>query len=147
MTMRHRLGVLGGVLLLMVTPALAQLNTNPKADLGRVWTLADEETVASTGTFTSGNLHLTFGGFFAVWLLCESTAGAPDVKLEWQESPTTMSADFTTTTTIAANHTAETATIISFEPPPMMFGRLKITGNAGNAADTVCTVKTFVRGS
>lgn len=118
----------------------------PQVQLGTAWTLVDAQTINATGSYSSDALDLTGALFFGAWYQCTSASGSPDVQIEWLESPTTEDTDFVSVVTLESSLTAETATLKTVSPPPMRYGRVTITGNGPNPADTVCTLKLFLQG-
>lgn len=109
-----------------------------------------DETIASTGTATSDPIDLSDGGYFGVSYQAVSSASAPDLKIELEMSHDDNSANFAVPvgfSDIVTNLTAETVQIESVQPPPMRYGRFKVTGNAGNAADTVLNLRLFIQES
>ncbi len=140
LTLRQGRGWLLGLLCLGV------LLLAPLSHAAVLYQLVDAQTINGTGTYTSSIADLWHGAYFGAWYLCTSVSGAPNVMIEWLESPTTEATDFVTVVTLVAALTAETPQLIPFFPPPMRYGQVKVTGNAGNPADTVCTVKVFVQG-
>ncbi len=122
------------------------LETNAFAARGTVRELFNSEEVFSTGTATSVAVPIKSGGYFGVWYKATSAASAPDIKIEYEMSYDDTAANFVepaNATDIETNLTTETAKIKSLKPPPMMFLRIKVTGNAGNAADTVLSLRLF----
>lgn len=124
-------------------PLNASAVATTRGAVGEVFTIADELEVFDQDTAASSCLDLRYAGYFGIRGSC---AGAdPDVKLDWQASHDEDEATFETTTAIEA---AVTGTLApeSISPPPMKFGRVLLTGNAGNGADTTCTLYLFVQG-
>lgn len=109
--------------------------------------LFDDEAVASTATVTSNAVDLRFSRYFGAHYQCTSATGTPDVDIVWEEASVSRdSAAFVAVVTVADDLTAETWGLASIQPPPARYGRLSITGNAGNPADTICTVSVFRQG-
>ena len=137
-------------LLTVLAPAalaapIALRNESPTPALGVVYTLVDDAPVNGSASVDSDGLDLSQNVYLGAWYRCSSASGAPDVDLLWQESPTPEEADFVSVLTFADNVTAETPNIAAISPPPMRYGRVRVAGNAGNASDTVCTVKVFMQ--
>lgn len=108
-----------------------------------VYRVFNSEAVASTGTATSGIISTASDGYFGVYYIATSASGTPDVKIEYQMSWNDSSNNFVepaSATDIETSLTSETAQIKSIQPPPMPFMRIKLTGGAGNPADTVVTL-------
>uniref|UniRef100_A0A6H1ZNV5 Uncharacterized protein n=1 Tax=viral metagenome TaxID=1070528 RepID=A0A6H1ZNV5_9ZZZZ len=105
--------------------------------------------VASTAVVYTKAMKLAFGDYFALSYKAVSAAGSPDVKIELEQSyelPTTegsSDAEWVEPENMAdieTNLTVETQKHKSLSPIPLPYGRFKITGNAGNAADTILTM-------
>lgn len=113
-------------------------------------------TVNATGVVYGDSLDTTLIHFLGTHFQFTSVAGTPDVKIEWESSfkrpATENAADSTyvvpggTSGLIDANVTDEIWHGEAINPPPNAFGRIKLTGNAGNPADTVATVWVFRQG-
>jgi len=111
--------------------------------------------VASTGTVYTDSFKLKQGQAFGLWYKATSTAGAPDLKIQLEQSwtvPTTENAADTTNWAIPTNMsdiesslTAETPKVTLVSPVPMTYGRFKITGQGTNNADTVLQMKIFIQ--
>lgn len=100
--------------------------------------------VASTATVYTHSFKLSFGRYFSVAYLAASS-GTPDLKIEWEsafQEPATEGAADTywsepeNMQDIEANLTTKTIHRKSISPIVDIYGRFKITGNAGNPADT-----------
>jgi hypothetical protein len=127
-------------------------NEAPQSPAGRITKLVDAQTVASTGTYSSDAYDQAYGIFSGLWYQCVSASSTPNVQIDWLESPTTESTEFVAVGTaggaapIVTAVTTETAAILSLQPPPMRYGRLRLTGISGNPSDTVCNVYIFSQG-
>lgn len=113
---------------------------------GGVRKLFDSTAVNNQDVATSAVIPVKSGGFFGVWYKATSAASTPDIKIEYEMSYDTTAANFVEpagASDIATNLTGETAVVESVSPPPMAYMRIKATGNAGNAADTVLTLYLF----
>jgi hypothetical protein len=106
--------------------------------------------VASTAVVYTRHFRLGDSETFSLLYQATSASGAPDVTIELQESdtvPTTEGADDANwfehegVGDVAVNLTAETPNKKDVYPVTSKFGRLKITGNAGNTADAIVTAK------
>ncbi len=113
-------------------------------------------TVNATGVVYGNSLDTRLVHFLGVQFQFTSAGGTPDVKIEWESSyqrPATENASDSlyvvpdgTSGLIDANVTDEIWHVDAINPPPNAFGRIKLTGNAGNPADTVATVWVFSQG-
>ena len=112
--------------------------------------------IASTATVYTGSFPLNQSEYFGLWLKAVSTTGTPDITVELEQSyrrPTTEGSADTSfvepdgLSNLFTNLTTETAHIIGLNPVPAPYGRLKITGNSGNPADTVVTAYLFTQGN
>lgn len=113
---------------------------------GAVHPVSTSVAVASTATVTTGIIPIKYEGYFGIWYQATSVTGTPDIKIEYEMSYNDTSANFAEpvgASDIVTNLTAETIQIESIQPPPMPFIRFKITGNAGNPADTLVTIRLF----
>lgn len=108
--------------------------------------------VASTATVYTDSFKLKQGMYFGLWILATSAAGAPDLKIQLEQSykapATEGSADANYAipegmSDIQSSLTAETAKVQLISPVPMTYGRFKITGQGSNNADTVISMKLF----
>lgn len=119
------------------------VEVTPSSQSGKIWTALSASAVAGNGgTALSNGYDLSRGLYFGLWLKCAGTG--PDVKAEWLESPTKESTDFALGVSIVANHTGTSPLVYNIAPPPMRYGRLKLTGNAGNGANSTCTAKVLI---
>jgi hypothetical protein len=154
--MKFRLAIL--LLAALASPlfgaAVTIINPQPPASsTGRVETVVNAQTVASTGTVSSNALDQAYAQFYGLWYQCTSASSTPNVSISWLESPTTESTDFVAVGTsgeappVISSLTDEVAHILSLQVPPMRYGRALITGISGNPADTVCTLKIFAQGA
>ncbi len=106
--------------------------------------------IASTAVVYTRAFKLAFGEYFSLAYKALSAAGTPDIKIELEQSikdvlPATEGAADTNyvvaenMANIETNLITETWHIKALNPGLSVYARLKITGNAGNAADTVFT--------
>lgn len=106
----------------------------------------DGSTVNATATVTASWLPCLADHEFTFWVKATSTSGTADVKLDVDQSPITdtfATGDPILTTTVDASDTSEdwvayTNTTVNATVAAQY--RVKVTGNAGNPADTVATV-------
>jgi len=138
------------VLTLWCSPALAAdvtvLNLAARSPLSRLFPLLAAQTVNATASVASSAVDLSDYAFFGAWYQCTSSSGTPTVKVEFLQSPTVVDTDFVLTVTLESALVAETAQVKAISPPPMRYGQVKITGNAGNPADTSCSLTLFAQG-
>ncbi len=114
-------------------------------------TLANGSTsiaIASTAVVYTKAFKVGFGEYFALSYKAVSASGSPDIKIELEQGidvPTTEgSADSAwvvpeNMANIETKLTTETQHHKSISPVPMLWARLKITGNDANPADTIVT--------
>lgn len=138
-------------LALACAPALAAdvtvLNENSVQVLGYPYPLIASRSVNATATVTSSAIDLSRALYFGAYYQCVSAAGTPNVDIAWQESPTKEETDFVDTSPLVADdHTSESKTLKSIAPPPMRYGRIQVRGNAGNPADSICSVTVLMQG-
>ena len=97
---------------------------------------------------------MAYGDYFGLKYKAVSASGTPDVKIELEVNnalPTTEGAADTDWSVpegmanIETNLITETIRHKSIAPPPFAYGRLKITGNAANPADTIVTSKLSIQ--
>jgi hypothetical protein len=149
--------ILIAILIALGGPVAAATLTiiNPQAPAqasGRVDTLVNAQSVASTGTHSSNAYDQAYSQFMGLWYQCTSASSTPNVSISWYESPTTESTEFVAVGSggeappIVAGVTDEVGHVISLQPPPMRYARVVLTGISGNPADTVCSVKIFSQG-
>ena len=106
--------------------------------------------VAGAVTIYTKAINVKPGEFFALSYKAVSSAGTPDVKIEMEQSfqlPATEGATDATywaepenTNDIEASLTTETIRHKAINPVTLPYLRFKITGAAGNNADTVCSM-------
>lgn len=110
--------------------------------------------VASTATVYTDSFKLKQGMYFGLWMLATSSAGAPDLKIQLEESYTTPATEGSADANYAipenmadiqSSLTAETAKVQLISPVPMTYARFKITGQGTNNADTVIQMKIFIQ--
>lgn len=111
--------------------------------------------VGSTSTYYTDSFKLKQGMYFGLWMLANSSAGAPDLKIQLEQSyttPTTENAADTATYAVPENMadiqsslTAETPKVMLISPVPMTYARFKITGQGTNNADTTLKMKIFLQ--
>ncbi len=117
-----------------------------------ILTSADSTDIAVAGAVTvyTKVFKLAFGEYFCLSYKATVSAGAPDLKIELQQSfqePTTEGATDSNwvepenMADIETSLTTETYHHKSLSPVTLPFARLKITGAAGNAASTVLNAK------
>ena len=118
------------------------LNSSQSADIA----------VASQATVYTKAFKIAFGEYFGLAYKAVSATGSPDVKIELElgvndAPPSTEGAADTNyveaenAADIETNLTTETWHIKSLSPVASGYARLKITGNASNAADTIVNAK------
>jgi len=110
--------------------------------------------VASTATVYTDSFKLKQGMYFGLWLLASSAAGAPDLKIQLEESYTAPATEGSADSNyvipenmadIQSSLTAETAKVQLISPVPMTYARFKITGQGTNNADTILNMKIFIQ--
>lgn len=133
---------------LLLILALAFPNTASAAKGATPIVLFSSVTINGTATATSVAIPIKSAGFFGVWYQAVSSASAPDLKIQYEMSYDSTPANFAVpvgASDIVTNLTAETIQIESIQPPPMAYIRIKVTGNAGNASDTVLNLRLFIQ--
>lgn len=112
--------------------------------------------VVSDQSIYTASFPMDKSDVFGVWLKATSASSTPSITVELQESyrlPTTEGAadsnyvepdGFSDIFTALADEVAHVTTL---SPVPMPYGRYKITGGAGNPADTVVTIYNFTQGN
>lgn len=111
--------------------------------------------VVSDQSIYTTSFPLYSADVFGVWAKATSVTGTATVKLELEQSyalPTTEGAADTKFVepdgfADVMSLTDELAHVDTLAPVPMPYGRYKITGNAGNPADTVVTIYNFLQGN
>ncbi len=104
--------------------------------------------IASAAVVYTKAFKLAFGEYFGLAYKAVSESGTPDIKIELELSikdvvPTTEGAadanyvEAENAADIELNLITETWHIKTLSPVTSVYGRLKITGNAGNPADTI----------
>jgi len=115
---------------------------------------AENIAVASTATVYTDSFKLKQGMYFGLWFLANSAAGAPDLKIQLEQSykapATEGSADANyaipeNMADIQSSLTAETAKVQLISPVPMTYARFKITGQGSNNADTILNMRIFMQ--
>lgn len=104
--------------------------------------------IALTAVVLSPIYRIEDSGYFGLWYKTTSIAGAPDTTIEFLMSYDTNPDNFIEpegASNIETNLITETAHVRSFAPSPMKYLRFKITGNAGNQADTLLTMYLFAQ--
>lgn len=111
----------------------------------------DGQTIASTGSYTSGWFPIGNVTSFSFWCKSTSATGTADVKIDFDQCPLT-SAPATTdpyvTTEIDASDTGEAwSEYVNTTVNAIVakWGRVKVTGVNANPADTVSTVYVSMR--
>lgn len=106
--------------------------------------------VASTATIYSHSFSLKSNEYFSLAYKGSSASATPDLLIQLEQSWTTPATEGSSDTNyvipenmsnIETNLTTETWHIKEFSPRTMPYGRIKITGNAGNTADAVIYLK------
>jgi hypothetical protein len=106
--------------------------------------------IASTAVVYTQSFKLAWGEYFGLRYQAISAGGTPDLKIELQQGdvpPTTEGAadaeyvEAENMSDIETNLTTEIVHRKSISPPPSVYARFKITGNAANPADTVFNAK------
>lgn len=101
--------------------------------------------VEGTGTIWGSSIDLRQAHYTALRILATSSAGTPNLLVQWEVGPSRPSVEGSSDTNyvIPDNMTdpytalsTETTKYIQFFSPPTRYGRLRITGNASNNADT-----------
>ena len=118
------------------------------AGRGNVRQLFNSTEVFDTDVSTSSAFPVPSAGYFGVWYQATSSAGAPDLLIEYEMSYDSTAGNFIepeSAVDIETNLVAETAKVKSINPPPMKYMRIKATGNASNAADTILTLYVFIQ--
>lgn len=104
----------------------------------------------ATTVYTHSFKMMAYGEFFSIAYRAVSSASTPDVTIQLEQSwavPTTEGSSDTSyvipsgMSDIITNLTTELWNMKTLSPIPMPYGRFKITGNSGNAADTVVNIK------
>ncbi len=106
--------------------------------------------IASHAVVYTKAFKIAFGEYFSLAYKALSAGGAPDIKIELEQSikdvlPATEGAADTNyvvaenMANIETNLGAETWHIKALNPGLSVYGRFKITGNAANPADTIFT--------
>jgi hypothetical protein len=122
--------------------------------IGKRQRIFNAEAVASTASVYCNSIKLRSSDAFGLWIQATSAGGAPDIKVELEQSYTTPTTEGSSDTNyvepegvsdIFASLTAETAKIKQITPVPMEYMRIKITGNAANPADTVVTAYLYTQ--
>lgn len=112
-------------------------------------------TVNGTAVVYSDAIDTRQARFLGLRIKSTSVAGTPDIKVEWevgQFRPSTENAADTeyvvpnNMSAILSSLADELWHVLSISPPPASFGRLKVTGNAANPADSVVTAQIFMQG-
>lgn len=130
-----------------------------KAEVGGVtgFTLAagnDEMSVPNQVTYYTQAVPVGKSVYFGLWVKTTSTAGTPSLQIDYEQSyskPTTEYAADTNfvipdgASAIFTNLNDEIAHVKQISPVPMTYIRLKITGLAGNQADSLLTAKLFTQ--
>lgn len=118
--------------------------------IGGVMNVFVEEAIAGAVTVYSKSIRLSSAVVLGIWYKATSVIGAPDLTIQIEQchrAPTTEGAadsDYVipeNLADVATNLITETAKIKSISLPYLPFMRFKITGNAGNAADTLLTIR------
>lgn len=106
--------------------------------------------IAGAVTVYTRSFLLTGGDYFSLSYKATSVAGAPDLKIELEQSfqlPTTEGVSDTNwvkpegMSNIESNLTTETMHHKALTPITLPYGRFKITGNAGNNVDTTIRLR------
>lgn len=111
-------------------------------------------TLNGTAVIYSNSISIASARFVAVKIKAVSATGTADVQVDWQASdvlpageggadtnyviPDDMSIPF-----VSLND--EIFHVKQIYPPPTTYGRLKVTGNAGNPSDTVVDAGIFLQ--
>lgn len=116
--------------------------------------VADAVAIASQAVVYTNAFRLQFSDTFGASFLANSASSTPDLKIELEQGdnlPTTEGSSDANYVVgdgvgdIYTNLIAETTKRRAISPVPSMYGRFKITGNAGNVADTVLTIILFMQ--
>ncbi len=119
---------------------------------GANFKICDSLAVASQGVVYSNSFLMRWVENFGIWVQATSVSSTPALKIELQESytppATEGSADLNYVVgdgvaDVYTNLADELAHVKSLNPVPMQYGRYKITGLAGNPADTLLTLINF----
>lgn len=122
--------------------------------IGGVMNIFSEEAIAGATTVYSKSIRLSSAVVLGIWYKATSSAGAPDVTIQIEMSYTTPSTESASDSNyvipvnladVDTNLITENAKIKSISLPNMPYMRFKITGNAGNAADTLLTIRLSIQ--
>ena len=122
--------------------------------VGAIREIFNSETIEDTATVYSRSIRVGAANVLGIAYQASSSAGAPDIKIEIQQSykkPTTEEADDDTyvvpedMSDVETNLVTETWHVKSLSLVPMEYMRFKITGNAANESDTALTIQLFVQ--
>lgn len=132
-------------------------STSAYADLGKVETVFNSDTVETGTTMVSRVFRIQSQEEFGAWVQatsatsvahpCTANCGSPNYTIEMEQSPTETSADFTKPIgvwPVVERLTEATARTVSIYAIPMNYARFKITNNAATY-DTVVSMKFYSR--
>lgn len=128
---------------------------NGHLNIGAAIGILNQETVAGTATIYSHAVDTSFSHYIGLWIKATSVLGTPDIRVQWEAgragAATAQAAD---TNFVVPNGMSDIATALINEvwnlygvsPPPSGWGRLKVTGNAANPADTKVDAALWLQG-
>lgn len=106
--------------------------------------VSNDQAVVSTTVVVSETVFVGGTNKIGIWYKAVSVSGSPDITLEYQVAPIDNAGDYVTPESgavIVANLTDEFAHADCLDDLALQnWLRIKITGNAGNPADTVVTI-------
>ena len=122
--------------------------------VGDCATLFSSESIDTTAVVYSNAVRIGGANVVGIAYQATSAGSTPDIKIEVEQSYTTPSTEGASDTkyvvpedmaNVETNLTTETWHVKSLSLVPMKYMRFKITGNAGNPADTVLNLEIFVQ--
>lgn len=135
---------------------LREVRGSTRGDVGQINGSDGNQSIAINGATTvySQSFPLHYGQYFG--LAYKAAGSAPDLKIQLEQSPVAPSTEGASDANyvipsgvadITSSVTATTMNIQSISPVPMRYGRLKITGNVGNGANTTLRNWLFQQGT
>ena len=140
--------MLAGIMIALMIPAFV-FGTEQVEPKGKLIKIFDEETINATATVSAlpTNLGTTFG-YVGVWYQAVSTAGTPNIDIDFKVSYDQTAANFVRPegeSLLVDDLADETPHVDNIQIPAMPYIKIVATGNATNPADTVLTLYLFVQ--
>lgn len=107
-----------------------------------------DETINAQAVVKGNSIKIRCEGYFGIWYKATSVIGAPDIKIEIQESYNNIDENFAEpedVSDIVTNLVNENPHVKEVSIPPMNYMRFVVTGNAANPADTKLTMYLFAQ--